>query len=156
MLSPLSNLGVSDSAAYLRCAIEVGLLDLDHAKEWAYGIVAELDIPPVEIIEVAGSNRRDDVVAKLSVVAKGANMPAAGIALLAQIGLELRAERRSLREALALAMRVSEVAKLPEDIYQAFNGLDDALWLAEAGTYGNTEDIKRDVEEEFNRYTVVK
>ena len=83
-------------------------------------------------------------------------MPAAGIALLAQIGLELRAERRSLREALALAMRVSEVAKLPEDIYQAFNGLDDALWLAEAGTYGNTEDIKRDVEEEFNRYTVVK
>ena len=140
------------AAAYLRYGIEVGLIDIDEAQDWAYGIVADLDVPPIEIIEVASSNRRDDAISRLSSVAKQGDIAAAAAALIFRVGEDLRAQRFGLRYALNLAMKVATVAEMPDTIYYAFDGVDDALGLAESGTYGTIEEAYAYAMEEFERY----
>ncbi|MGD9584321.1 MAG: hypothetical protein AB7V26_11740 [Lysobacterales bacterium] len=81
---PDSPQALNDStvAAYYLYGVEAGLFPHDCAKDWAYGIVAKLEKPPIEIIGVATANRRDEAMCSLSAAAEGADLPLAGAKLL--------------------------------------------------------------------------
>ena len=131
--------------AYFWAGIAVGILPFQQAKEWAFAVVAALEAPPIEIIEVATSNERNGTLDALQSAAGGADQHAAGRWLLSDLSGQLAAGGISPMEAARAAMRVAQTTGLPDQVYYDFDALDDELHLAVNGDYGTPEEIGTDI-----------
>ncbi|WP_310056681.1 hypothetical protein [Lysobacter niastensis] len=131
-------------AAYFLYGLEAGLFPEDCAKDWAFSVIAALDDPPIEIIDVATAAHRQDVFGALANASLGADSALAGRWLLTRVHNELLSNRISVRDAIRKSMQVAFSTQLPEDVYYAFDALDDELQLAENGVYSTVADVTRD------------
>ena len=132
-------------AAYYLTGIVTGLFAFDCAKDWAFRVIETLDVPPVEIIEVATANDRDAAMEALCAVPGDANEQDAGRWLLAHIHDLLASARLTPIEAVVVALHVVRSTGLPGDIGVQLMLLDDELQLAVHGTFGSVQEISRDV-----------
>ena len=141
------------AAAYYRYGMEAGLCTIDDAKEWAFSVVASLEEPPIHVIDVATSQTFEDAHANLAAAARDADVSFAGACLLETISNALKSGEMPLRPALRSAMQVARSTSMSRDVYYAFDGVEDALSLAESQTYGTVEQACAYAIEEFGRFS---
>jgi hypothetical protein len=139
-------------AAYFLYGMQAGVCTIENAKGWAFSVVASLQEPPIKIIDVATSKTFEDVQSNLAVAARDADLPIAGSRLLGAIRDALTSGEMTLRSALRSAMQVALSTSMPRDVYYAFDGVEDALSLAQSQTYGTVEEAYAYALEEFNRF----
>jgi hypothetical protein len=142
-------------AAYFLLGIEAGLFAFDCAKEWAFGAIESRDNPPIQIIEIAASNLREESMSNLAAVLGDADSALAGRWLIGRIRGDLVAGRVSTRTAARMAMQVAGSAGLPQDLYYDFDAIDDELHLAESGTYSTVAQVTSDLLASLESHGVV-
>ena len=123
----------SDEALYYRLGIESGLLEWDNPKSWAFAVIEERDVPPIEIIEVALSVDRKRVLDALCEIQQPTH-PGKAVARLFRV-LEERLRNGALgpSKTLKVALYITNYSPELESARQALDIVDDDLWLVEDG-----------------------
>ena len=137
-------------AAYFLYGLESGLFAPDCAKDWAYSVVEHSDEPRLEIVEIASANRLPDVLEALRRAMHDADLHLAGRWLLGVLSEDLQNKRVGIRVAIQRAIQIAKCTHLPEDTYYELDRLDDALYLAESGTYGSIDEVVREAAATLN------
>jgi hypothetical protein len=132
-------------ASYFLFGLEAGMFEADCAKDWAFKIVELSQNPPIDIIDVATANRREEVFDVLSLVVGERNNQLAGKWLLHSLYNKIQADPASLERVIKQAMQVSSSCGLPRDVYYSLDGIDDELFLAKNGTYGTVEQCRQEL-----------
>lgn len=128
-------------AACLLSGIEVGLLDDEMAKEWAFQVIEAREQPAVEIIEVATAMRRSDLCEALKEVRGDRDRHLAGRILLSHVFAELSAGTMNAWNAVATSELITRTMHFPESVYFEFSSLHDSLHLANDGVYGTVAEV---------------
>ncbi|WP_250626081.1 hypothetical protein [Pinirhizobacter soli] len=123
-------------AACLLSGIQVGLLDDEIAKDWAFQVIEARELPAVEIIEVATARHRSDLCEALKDVRGDRDGQLAGRILLRHLFVELSAGRMDVWIAAASSELIARNMDLPEEVYYKFMILHDYLHLAHQGVNG--------------------
>lgn len=131
--------------AYFLAGISAGVLPFQAAKDWAYGVIAAMDHPPIAIIEVAVANGREACLEALACCDRDEDEAAAGRALMADIADRLRSGGIGPEDALALADRVAEVTRMPLDVTLDLHALRAELALARDGLYSTPDRVREDI-----------
>jgi hypothetical protein len=139
----LTNPSVADgtAAACLLSGIEVGLLDDEMAKDWAFQVIEAREQPAVEIIEVATARRRSDLCEALKGVRGDRDRQLAGRILLRHLFVELSAGRMDVWIAAESSELIARDMDLPEDVYYEFMTLHNCLNLAHHGVNGTVAEV---------------
>ena len=112
------------------------------AKDWAYKIIELSEDPPIDIIEIATANRREEVFEVLALVVGERDNKLAGKWLLSNLHDYIQAHPASLKRVIKQAMQVSRSCELPDNVYYAFDIIDDELFLAENDSYGTVDQCR--------------
>lgn len=147
MTAPITPPGGSHDQAigYILAGIRAGVLPCESAKDWAHGVIAAMDQPPVAIIEVAIANGREACLEALACCARVEDDAAAGRALMSDIADRLRSGGIGPEDALALADRVAEVTRMPLDVTLDLHALRAELALARDGLYSTPDRVGEDI-----------
>lgn len=141
-----------EACAYFRMGIRTGVLHHQAAKDWAHAVVAAMEQPPVEIIEIAVANGHDACLEALDLAASAECGAAAG-RLMGDIADRVRADGIGPAEALGLASRVADAAGLPVEVHADLHALEDELALAIDGMYSSPEAVAQDIVTALSRYS---
>lgn len=139
-----TSLDVADDAtacAFFRIGLVLGVLEEDASREWAYARIEARDTPAIEIIEIATAHDRTAALEALQAITAHADWPAAGRWLLEELLAQFQSGQRSALDTSRTAMQVARATQLPEDVYRAFDCLDDELVLLANGIYGTGTSI---------------
>jgi hypothetical protein len=124
-------------AQYYITGIETGLASAAQAREWALSLVEALDVPPVEILEVAVSRSTNQLLESLNAIDGERDTPRVGRWLLAELRQLLQAGSMGMKLVVQRAMLVARSTNLGDEVYYSFDNIDDELALAEGGFYGD-------------------
>jgi 20S proteasome alpha/beta subunit len=72
--------------------------------------------------------------------------------VLALLRRRLRDDKLSTDVAVKLAVEITRAGELPEHEYYEADALDDGLWLATSGTYGDLTTVRRGITEFLEQY----
>lgn len=133
------------ACAYFLAGVRAGVLPCESAKDWAHGVIAAMDHPPIAIIEVAVANGREACLAALARCDRVEDEAAAGRALMADVADRLRSGGIGPDEALALADRVADVTRMPLDVIDDLDALRDELALSRDGLYSTPDRVREDI-----------
>lgn len=142
----------STIAAYYLYGLEVGIVTLQQAKDWAFSIVESMDNPPADIIDVALSSGLSEINEKLNAVAGERDVQLAGKWLLNTLSREFSSNPFNVERITKQAMQVTRSTALGDDEYYVFDHIDDALSLAQSGTYGSVEGCRSELENALSAY----
>jgi hypothetical protein len=142
---------------FFRLGLETGICTADAAREWALSVIAEMDEPPGEVIEVSWRKPLPQVITDLNSVPGDANLEIAGSWLL---GILLRCMSFSkanphsvLTGAKQIALSMSGHIRDTE-LYSRFSTLEDELNLAESGVFGTVDGCKAEILEVLGRHSL--
>lgn len=140
-------------ASFLRTGILAGVCSPDEAHGWAFSVIAAMDSPPAEIIEVSWRKPMNDLLDDLSSVVGDVDNAAVGNWLLARLA-ELPAQTGGeISQRLRQAMQIVKHTGLPEEVYYTFDGIDDELSLAIDGIFGQVDDCRDDLRSALAEFT---
>lgn len=142
----------STIAAYYLYGLEVGIVTLQQAKDWAFSVVESTDSPPADVIDVALSSGLPEINEKLSAVAGERDVQLAGKWLLNALSREFSSNPLNVERITKQAMQVTRSTALGDDEYYVFDHIDDALSLAQSGTYGSVEGCRSELENALSAY----
>jgi len=151
-----TSLDVADDAtacAFFRIGLVLGVLDEEASREWAYARIEARDTPAIEIIEIATAYDRNAALDALQAVTAHADWPAAGRWLLEDLLVQFQSGQRSALDTCRTAMRVAHATQLPEDVYYAFDGLEDELVLLANGIYGTVAGLEADLVDALKQHS---
>ena len=118
------------------------MLPFDSCKDWAFSVIEALDVPPIEIIEVATSSDRHSAMDALQAASYGASQQTAGRWLLEDISHLLEAGDLSAMGALRTAVRVAHTTDLPQEAFNDFDALIHEVEDVVKGVFGTPEGIQ--------------
>ena len=136
-----------EEAEYLRIALAMGLISKDAVVAWADRIIAALDEPLIQVIDVSLSAGRPEVEVMdlLAAVPGSGDLAAAAHRALGLLLQEFRAGRISLERVVEALWAYSNWATVPEgEQVQAVN-FTDALFCAQRGYYGTLESVRSEI-----------
>lgn len=139
-----TSLDVAEDAtacAFFLVGLTLGVLREDASREWAYARIEARDTPAIEIIEIATARDRNAALEALQAGTAHADWQAAGRWLLEELLAQFQSGQRTALDTSRSAMQVVRATQLPEDVYYAFDGLDDELVLLANGIYGTVAGI---------------
>jgi hypothetical protein len=136
-----------DEALYYRLGIETGILELDGAKEWAFRVIQDRDAPPFEIIEIATAKSRRILLDALCALERPLGSGRATARLFSLVAERLTNGQLSTLAALKAAMYIANFAPELEPSRLALDIVQDALWLAEDGSYGTLQEVRAELVE---------
>jgi hypothetical protein len=141
-------------ARFFRLALRVGLLDTAAVDRWVDAVIAAESVVTFPFTELAGASqrRREDVDALLGQVTGDGNPHVPGHMVLALLRRRLRDDKLSTDVAVKLAVEITRAGELPEHEYYEADALDDGLWLATSGTYGDLTTVRRGITEFLEQY----
>ncbi len=148
MLNPTN----STIAAYYLYGLEAGIVTLQQAKDWAFSVVESMDSPPADVIDVALSSGLPEMNEKLNAIAGERDVQLAGKWLLNALNRELSSNPLNVERIAKQAMQVTRSTALGDDEYYVFDYIDDALSLAQNGTYGSVEACRSELENALSAY----
>lgn len=146
----------ADDATICACfwaGIALGLLHFQASKDWAFAMIAAMDEPGIEIIDIATAHDRNRAMDAVQAAAEGADWQRAGRWLLVEVREQFQSGQRSALETSQIAMRVAETTQLPEEVCHAFDALDDELELLANGIYGTAAEVEADLLEALERHS---
>ena len=141
------------ACAFFWTGLALDILHVDASKEWAYARIDARDAPAIEIIEIATARDRNAALDALQAATGDADWQTAGRWLLRELLVQFRSGGLSAHEASLTAMRVASTARLPAEVYYAFDGLDDERVLVANGIFGTAAGIEADLVEALERYS---
>jgi hypothetical protein len=139
-------------AEYYRVGLEAGLIQPDDVRSWADGVIAELDQPPAEIIEVSWSKGVPELLENLNTIPGERDRSLAGRWLLGLLRDTLPQSDEQLSWAVRRAMQIAQSTGLGNDTYYQFDLVDDELFLARNGQYGTVAECRRELESALAEY----
>lgn len=141
-------------AEYFRVGLEVGLLSPELASAWATSVVARMENPPYELIEVSWSKGLASTLEALSSVQGERDKHLAGSWLLGQLRESLPDSDAELHLAARRAMQIAHSTELGDEAYYRFDMVDDELSLARTKAYGTVEQCRINLLNELAGYPV--
>ena len=149
------NLTIEKEADVLRIALSCAVSSREEVIRWADDIIGATEEPEFEIIEIStsGNAHIQDLIGRLSSTSHQCNHYASLRTVLGRMcelartkGFELRSFTRGLEH-----FSIDQNYELPDDL-KFFNGLDDGLYLAEEGIYGDLDTYRKEFMSELKRY----
>ena len=134
----------AEIADYFRVGLMLDLIDEAEVRNWAFGVIADESEPPHELIEVAWCKGLAALLGTLKDIAESSANSDGGVWLLHRLRSEDLQTLDTLARAIRRAMNVCRLSNLPEDLYYLFDGLDDGLYLARTGAWGDVDEVRRD------------
>lgn len=141
------------ACAFFWTGLALDILHVDASKEWAYARIDARDAPAIEIIEIATARDRNAAMDALQLATGDADWQTAGRWLLRELLVQFRSGGVSAHETSRTAMRVASTARLPAEVYYAFDGLDDERVLVANGIFGTAAGFEVDLVETLERYS---
>ncbi len=141
------------ACAFFWTGLALGILHVDAGREWAFARIDARDTPAIEIIEIATARDRDAAMEALQAVTYDAEWQTAGSWLLRELLVQFRSGRRSALETSRAAMQVASTARLPEEVYYAFDDLDDELVQLANGIIGTAAEIEVELVDALEKYS---
>ena len=137
-----------EEAEYLQLALAMGLIDPGAVIDWADNMIAAVDNPPIQVIDVslAASRPATDIMDLLQAVPGDGDPAAAALRVLALFLQRFRAGRVSLERAVDMLWAYSNWAAVPEDERLQAANFTDALFCAQQGYYGTPNSVRAAVE----------
>lgn len=142
-----------EACAYFRMGLRTGVLHHQSAKDWAHAVVAAMERPPVEIIEIAVANGHDACLEALDLAAGAEDESTTAGRLMGDIADRMRAGGIGPAEALGLASRVADAARLPVEVHADLHALEDELALAIDGMFSSPEAVAQDILAALSQYS---
>jgi len=139
---------------FFRLGLETGICTADAAREWALSVIAEMDEPPGEVIEVSWRKPLPQLIADLHSVPGDVDLKTAGSWLLGILLRSLSSSNGDPRSVLTGAKQIalSMGGHLSDtELYSLFSALEDKLDLAETGVFGTVEACKAELAEVLDR-----
>jgi len=140
-----SGFGQATACAYYWIGIVLDVVSIDDARAWAFDLIALQDTPPIAIIELAMAGDRTAVLDALQSASVGADQPAAGRRLLADVLRVLQAGERAAIDAILIAMRIIRATDLPDSAYRDFEQLDELFQWTANGPDGPARELHLEV-----------
>ncbi len=156
-----STLGLADAAMpsshatraeYYRIGLETGLLAQDEVRDWAMGVIEQMNDPPAEIIEASWSHTQQSLEDNLRSVSGERDRGQAGTWLLGLLRDKHLGAESDLTWCARKAMHIARAAELDEGIYYKFDELEDGIFLAKNDPCGDLEACRRLVKEALAKY----
>ena len=129
-------------AEYFRIGIQVGLVRPEAAIAWADAVIASVDTPEGEIVEVACSKGLSYTLNALIRVEGERNKSLAGRWLLELLGKTDFDLEEAFQTAVQQAHWIAWHAELGMEACNQFNSIDDQVSLARTKTYGSIDQCK--------------
>jgi len=133
---------------YFRIGIEAGICTPDAAREWAMSVIARMDEPPGEIIEVSWRKPLPQLIDDLNSVRGEVDLGLAGNWLLCMLLRSISATDANIWRALTAAKQIvfcTGTSAKNTELYTILSSLEDELNLAESGVFGTVEACKADI-----------
>lgn len=141
------------ACAFFWTGLALGILHVDAGREWAFARIDARDTPAIEIIEIATARDRDAAMEALQAATYDAEWQTAGRWLLRELLVQFRSGRRSALETSRDAKQVASTARLPEEVYYAFDDLDDELVQLANGIIGTAAEIEVELVDALEKYS---
>jgi hypothetical protein len=141
------------ACAFFWTGLALGILHVDASKEWAYARIDARDAPAIEIIEIATARDRNGALDALQAATGDADWQTAGRWLLRELLVQFRSGRRSALETSRAAMQVASTARLPEEVYYAFDDLDGELVKLANGIIDTAAEIEVELVDALEKYS---
>ena len=144
----------SEIARFYRLALRVGLLDTAAVEHWVDSMIASAPAVRFPFTELAGASqrRRRDVDDLLGEVELEGDACVPGRMALALLRRRLRAGAFDPEAAVKLAMEIARAGDLTQEEYYRADQLDDAVWLAKNGTYGDLGTVRQKIGAYLDEY----
>lgn len=139
---------------FFRLGLETGICTADGTREWALSVIAEMDEPPGEIIEVSWRKPLPQLIADLNSVYGEVDLNTAGGWLFGILLRSMSSPNGDLRAILTGAKQIAlsmSVHLRDSELYNLFSALEDELDLAETGVFGTVEACKAELAEVLGR-----
>jgi hypothetical protein len=144
----------AEIARFYQLALRVGLLDTAEIDRWVDSVIEAATSATFPFTELAGAAKRsrEDVDALLGEVTGVGDFDKSGRMVLAWLRRRLRDGSVTPDAAVKLAVEIVRVGGLTQDEYYRADALDDLLWLAKSGSYGDLEPIRQRIAEFLDWY----
>lgn len=136
-------------ARVFRIGLEAGICTADEAREWALSVIAQMDAPPGEMIEVSWRKPLAYLIEDLNEVQGDVDLDFVCRRLLERVLLSMSPSNDHLADAIRQALHVAQSVG-NRDFYDALDRIDDGLQLATAGVYGTVDEWRHDFEREIS------
>jgi hypothetical protein len=143
---------VKEMAEVYRLGVLTGFFEVADAVAWADSVIETEDHPDYGLIEASLSKRPEDISVHLKEVKGNIDYTLPPKILM---GLMSKQLDRSPDKAFTFARLLYSLAvgsELPQKEAEAADRFDDALYLAESGTYGSVEEVSGELAEFLKRY----
>lgn len=142
---------------FFRLGIETGICTADAAREWALSVIAEMDEPPGEIIEVSWRKPLPQLISDLNSVRGDVDLETAGRWLLSILSHSMSSSSSNPRTVLTGAKQIALSMSghiRDTELYSLFSTLEDVLDLAESGVFGTVDGCKAEILEMLSRHSL--
>ena len=146
---PLSH---ATRAEYYRLGLETGLVDPDEVRDWATSVIARLDEPSAEIIELSWSRTPQSLEQSLRAVEGDRDRTQAGERLLGLLREKHFVSESDLTWCARKAMHIARAAGLDEDVYYEFDRLADEIFLERNNPDGDLVACRQSMSEVLAKY----
>lgn len=132
----------------------MGIINPDEVLVWADRMIAALDDPPIQIIDIslAGSRRAIEIMDLLAAVPGDGDLAAAAHRALALFLQRFRAGGISLEQAAEMLLAYSNWASVPEGERLWASNFTDVVYCLDQGYAGTPDSVRSEIEEFLSRY----
>ena len=157
----MSSVGLSDRqpsrkdfAEFYRIGLRLHLLQPHDVELWvdrALQSDEKIAWPLTELVHASNlaSSARDELLGEIP---GESNKFLPGYLVLSLVQRQFRKGDITLETSIRVARDLGTVGSLPATVFQAVDSLDDGLQLAQSGTYGSIEDIRRETEQFLSQF----
>lgn len=141
---------------FFRLGIETGICTADAAREWALSVIAEMDEPPGEIIEVSWRKPLPQLISDLNSVRGDVDLETAGRWLLSSLSRSMSSSNSNPRTVLTGAKQIALCMSgngRNTELYTLFSALEDEYDVAETGVFGSVDCCKAELEDVISRHS---
>jgi hypothetical protein len=141
-------------AQFFRLALRLGLTDTAKVERWVDSVIATEAAVRFPFPDLAGASHLSRAVVDdlLGQVAGHGELHVPGRIVLALLRRRLGEGTLTVEAAIKCAREIGFAAPLTETECYHADGLDDSLWLATSGTYGNLDDVRREIAKFLESY----
>jgi hypothetical protein len=144
----------TEIAQFFRLALRLNLLDTAAVDRWVDSVIASESVVKFPFTELAGASkkRRSDVDDLLGQVTGSGDLQIPGRMVLALLRRQLRDGVLEPNAAIKLTLEVARAGQLTDEERNRADVIDDTLWLAMSGTYGDVATVHREIAEFLEKY----
>jgi hypothetical protein len=141
-------------ARYFRVGIEVGIIEVEDVRAWAFSVIEAEEAPPCEVIDVSWNIPRAQLIEALNLFPGEVDIKLAGNWLLAVLRELLPGSNDNLKAHVQCAMQIAYLTELGDSVYFEMDAIDDGIFLALSEAFGTIVECRNDFENALAGYTL--